>query len=143
MARLETITGSDPAAGAEVAYTVPAAVTLKLIAVRFSLVTSATAATRTVQLIIDDGTDVLWRRISPATQTASLTRQYLFLADLTVEDSAFDANGDVKLFLPSLPIDSGWRIRTLTSNIQSGDNFGAPMIHAMRLGAGDEIGVEA
>lgn len=139
MAVILTKTGTDQAAGTEVTETVPTGEVWKLLAVRFQLVSSGTAATRTVTLNIDDGSNIVWRRTSPGTQTASLTRNYLYLADLVGEDAAFDGNGDIKLFLPSTPLLPGWRVRTITTNIQAGDNFGAPLLHYVKVGYMDDM----
>lgn len=139
MAALSTLTGTNPAANAELSQTVPAGEVWKVQAIRFTLVTSATVATRTVNLTIDDGTNQVWRSIAPATQTASLTRQYLWMAGIT-SDAGFDANNDIKLALPvNFPMAAGWRIRTQTTNLSSGDDFGAPLIHYVVARYNDEM----
>src|SRR3990170_4429385 len=102
MSRLYDGKPADPAAGAEVIITVPTAKRWRLVAIRFRLVTSATAASRQVTLIIDDGTNVIWRKLVAATQTAGLTRNYLFTAyDGRADDTAFDANNEIKIYFPT------------------------------------------
>jgi hypothetical protein len=138
MAFLLTVTGNNPVAGAEVAHTLTEDLN-KLIAVRFTLVTSAVAANRTVTIIVDDGTSVLWRKTSPAVQTASLTRSYVFLRDIT-DAGGFDGNGDMYLALPAdLPLAAASRVRTSTALIDVGDNYGAPLLHLAQGTERDQV----
>lgn len=131
-------TGTNPAAGSEIAETLTGDIT-KVIACRFTLVTSADVANRTVQFKIDDGTNVLWRKSSPVVQAASLTRIYNFLLDIT-DDATFDGDGEIKLALPPrLPLLSGCRLLTLTANLQAADNFSAPQLLLVEASERDEV----
>lgn len=129
-------TGTDPAANVEVSETA-ASLYKDLYAVRFRLVTDANVATRTVNLIIDDGTNILWQKVAGATQTAGLTRDYLFTRGVT-DGAAFDANGLLVMSLPQMPLLPGFRIRTSTTNRQVGDNFGAPLLFVQELTGSDD-----
>ena len=121
------MTGTDPAANVEVNQVV-AENLADLWFFKVTLVTDATVATRTVTFQIQDGSgNVLFSRVSPATQAASLTRNYFFYRDLAVEDGAFDGSGNIKLRLPPMPLKTGYKVVTSTANRQSGDNFGAPL----------------
>ncbi len=123
--------GTDPAANVEIAQEVATRAGGSVLWVaKITLVTDATVATRTVTFKVDDGTNVLWQRISPATQAASLTRVYYLYQDLVVEDAAFDGNGEIKLRIPLAVarFRPGWRLVTSTANRQATDNFGAPLL---------------
>jgi len=130
-------TGTDPAANVEITETMTAMT--KLYAVRFRLVTDANVANRTVNLIIDDGTNTIWQKVVGATQAASLTRDYLFVPPPFTDQAAFDANGLIVSSLPNLPLLPNWRIRTSTTNRQATDNFGAPLLHVWELDGADRI----
>src|SRR5262245_49862512 len=58
---LRSITGTQPAAGAEVSETVPTGARWELLAFTVQLVTSAAAANRLPMLTLDDGTTVYFR----------------------------------------------------------------------------------
>lgn len=117
------VSNAAPAAGAEWTYTVPAGQSLSVETLQFSLTTSATVANRTVQVIIDDGANELWRWVSPNVQAASATVEYVG-AQSSVEYGAVRNN--VQAFeLPSIVLGPGYRIRTLTVNIQVGDQYTA------------------
>lgn len=125
-AALRSITGTDPGAGAECSDTVPTSARWRLHSWRTSLVTDATAANRTVTLIIDDGTTELFRQDASAAQTAGLTRTYQayntgVAADLV--GTTFRLPMPFPILLPAAA-----RIRTSTANLQAGDNFGAPQL---------------
>lgn len=123
---LRAITGTDPAAGSEILEAVPANTRWRLVGLRFPLVTDATVAARRVNLYVDDGTTIALRVPCGDTQAASLNQQYNaaawgfapVLADLQAQIA--------------LPADffllQGWRIRTNTTSLQAGDNFGAPQM---------------
>lgn len=123
---LKVVSGSDPAAGAEVSDTVPAGKAWRVISVLVALVTSATVATRRTHLVIDDGTTTFYRRGSNATQAASLTQNYLFCG----EGPEASARGTfVADPLPQIDLPAGARIKTVTENIQAGDDYGAPQYY--------------
>jgi hypothetical protein len=120
------ITGTDPAANAECLDTVPAGARWEVLSWMGVLVTDANAANRTVTLIIDDGASTLWTCDASAAQAASLTRNYNAYATGVAPDltgSTFRLPGPFPLDLPA-----GARIRTVTNNMQVGDNWGAPKI---------------
>src|SRR4051794_36291420 len=85
IATTKTVTGPDPAAGAEILVTVPAGKWWLLRALRFTLVTSATVANRRPALTIDDGATEWWRWRAGVDQAASLTRLYQFLHEANNE----------------------------------------------------------
>ncbi len=123
---LLSVAGTNPAAGAEITETVPANARWYLRALRATLVTDATVATRTVNFIIDDGTTTLVLLASAPTQAASLTYNYNvryagFSSGLIGTDNFIPSPFELVLF-------QGWRFRTSTTNLQAGDNWGAPQM---------------
>lgn len=131
---ITTTVGTNPAAGAEVSQTVPAGERWTLKSLVVQLVTSITVASRRVSLVIDDGTNVIARITAGATQAATETRDYHFLANLGYADSAFESNV-LDTGMPELVLPAGYRIRTITENLDNGvnkDDFGAPTIHYLK-----------
>jgi hypothetical protein len=123
---LRSVTGTNPAAGAEVSETVPTNARWRVRALRASLVTDATVATRTVNFIVDDGATTLLNFPGVTTQAASLTRAYN-VAEYGFQPSAVGT--DIFFYIPFLVrLLQGWRIRTSTTNLQAGDDWGAPQM---------------
>lgn len=121
---MRVVTGTDPAAGAEISETVPAGVRWRLIGFRVVFVTSAVVANRIVSLTIDDGATVGSAALATINQAASLTFTY-FAGDYGVNLGASQAF--VSLLLPgTIPLVAGYRIRSVTANLDGADNFGAP-----------------
>lgn len=123
---IRSITGTDPAAGAEISETVPADARWRLMGVGLTLVTDATAANREVRLVIDDGTTIIAEIPAGVTQVASETRRYSFGAGFPRGAGAQSLN--VIAPLPPVVLGAGYRVRTLTTNLQAGDNYGAPQL---------------
>jgi len=125
--RAVTITGTNPGAGVEATQTVPVGALWLLKAVRLSLTTDATVATRRVHLIIDDGATAITTIAAQDTQAASLGRNYNF-ADYAFAPAA--VGGEIFVALPrGFVLPAGYRIRTSTANIQAGDDYGAPVYY--------------
>lgn len=127
---ITTVATSDPAANTEISYTVPAGQILFLQGASVQLVTDANVANRTVQLTIDDGTTVCQTFTSPSTQAASLTYTYSFTAgaaNATVLSNSVVVGIGTNLLLPP-----GYRIKTVTTNRQATDNFGAMTLYAVK-----------
>jgi hypothetical protein len=127
----EVVTGADPAAGAEISVTVPAGFSWRLTAVSATLVTDATAATRRVGLLLDDGATQLWAAQATDGQAASLTRGYSWpnLGSYVVaQTTTIGIPGPDGFFLRS-----GSRVRTATVNFQAGDNWGVPVFYVERF----------
>lgn len=121
--QIRAVAGADPAAGAEITVRVPETAQWRLLGLRFELVTDATVANRQVDLLIDDGANTVLRIEPPAVQAASLTDGYNYGPGLPARallTSEFLIPLPVKVVLPG-----GWRIRTVTANLQAADNFGA------------------
>ncbi|HKV99981.1 MAG TPA: hypothetical protein VJN96_09155 [Vicinamibacterales bacterium] len=123
---LRSVTGTDPAAGAECSDTVPTGARWRLHAWNVNLVTSAAVANRSVGFTIDDGANILFQTGDGFTQPASLTVRHVFGEGLgNFGNPGVAVNGMLPTFLPLL---GGWRIRTATQAIDAGDNYGAPQM---------------
>lgn len=124
---LRSFTGTDPAAGAEISETVPAGARWRFQSLHATLVTDATVATRNVQLLIDDGATTFHRGNAATSQAASLTFPYTFSPNGQAMVGA--VNNAPQICTPvGLVLLAGWRIRTLTANVQATDNYGAPQL---------------
>lgn len=121
---IRSITGSTPAAGAEIAETVPTGARWELLMFKATLITSAVVATRAVILRFDDGVNEFFRSDANFNHVASTTGVYNFGQGLVTPLS-----GHVGGLLAGLPINNrlpaGARIRTLTSAIDVGDQYSA------------------
>jgi hypothetical protein len=115
------VVGPDPAAGAEVTITVPQTARWRVLGLRFQLVTDATVVNRQVDLVIDDGANVVLRIEPPAVQGAGGTRGYNYGPGLPARTVL------TQEFLGALPVEAvlegGWRIRTVTALLQAADNY--------------------
>jgi hypothetical protein len=124
---LRAIAGTQPAAGAEVSETVPTGARWLLLAAELDLVTNGNAANRVPQLTIDDGTTVYARVSGNQNETASKTWRNSFV-------QGGQQIADVTRFIITTPIGdglmlgAGHRIRTVTSAIDAGDQYGVPQL---------------
>lgn len=123
---VETIT-TDPAAGSEIIFTADGDMIVH--AAVFQFTTDATVANRTVQLKADDGTHVFFS-VAAGTQAASISQGYAVFSG-----SAFQSASTILLAFPSggLRLRKNDRLRTATSSIQAGDNYGAMTLRVERL----------
>jgi hypothetical protein len=121
---LRSITGATPGAGAEISETVPTGARWDLLAVQFTLTSSATVATRSVFLRLDDGTNDVFRADANFAHVASTVGVYNFGQGLVTPLAAHIGG-----LLAGLPINirlgAAFRWRTLTSSIQVGDQYSA------------------
>lgn len=122
---LRSITGSDPAAGAEVTGSVPTNARWRLLSFQVALTTSADAGDRRVHVFIDDGSKELIRWASPSLQTASLT--YTYYAESGVGAEMSVRGNRIVLALPTdLMMFQAWRIRTFCEGMFAADDYAAP-----------------
>lgn len=119
--------GTDPAAGAEISQTVPAGVVWRLTSIRFALTTDATVANRLPVLTFDDGTNVYFTSLANAAQAASLGVNY----EASASGISVSVSGQQQMILPvqGIVMLPGWRVRTVTTAIVAGDNYGAPALY--------------
>jgi hypothetical protein len=123
--RIRLITGTNPAAGAEISETVPTGARWKLRTFIYTLVTSAAVANRRPVLTIDDGATTIWESFTNVAQTATQTAKYR--AGVGVPFLLYDTLA-YHLPLPSdLLLPAAARIRTVTALIDVADDYGAPV----------------
>ena len=83
--------------------------------------------------MIDDGTNILWTGVAGVGQIESLTRRYIWSLGHIEKDSAFNPD-DTAInplgFIGALP--PNFRVRTITENLQSGDDYAAPVLYVER-----------
>lgn len=125
-----TTASTDPAANTEISTTVPANQLWLLLGARVSLVTDANVANRTVAFTIDDGTTVVQRYTSPSVQAASLTYGYTYTAGGS--NATVLGNEVVVGIGQNIMLAPGYRLKTVTTNIQATDNYGAMTFYIVR-----------
>lgn len=122
--RIRILTGTVPAAGAEYTETVPGSVRWRLISIKM-LYTTVGVANRTVNFIIDDGTNTFYRNQLAYLITAGLAETIVLAPGLT-QTTALPASlinfAQIPMDLILLP---GFRFSTSTTNIQAGDTYTA------------------
>lgn len=123
---LRSITGTDPAVDTEISETVPTNARWRPLAIAFTFVTGAAAATREVALTFSDGTTVFARVPAGTSQIISLTRLYsaFHQADRLVNV----ADLTIVFPLPRIDLQGGFVIATVTTARNALDNFGAPQL---------------
>lgn len=127
---VKAVNGTNPAAGSEISYTVPAYYTLELLSITFSLVTSATVASRSVHLNIQVSGATVYQGILNTSQAASTTRTYFFQAGHSLFTD-FDNTTILGPLPAKIIIPPGDIITTTTTNLQAGDDFGLPVINGI------------
>ena len=126
---IKLITGTDPSAGSEISETVPSGKKWRLISLFIELATDSTTADRKIKLVIDDGSTTFWNVNTHLNHPASDTRNYVFASghQQDTDQTNFDNDKIALLPLPNnLILKAGYRIQTITANLQSGDNYSAP-----------------
>lgn len=122
-----SITGTDPGAAAEISETVPTGARWQPLALSFTLLTDATVANREVAITFDDGAAIYFVQLPGAVQSAGGTRRYSYGIGTAVVQGGLGA-ADRTIPMPRLVMLAGHRIRSVTGNIQAGDNYSAPQL---------------
>lgn len=107
----------------------------RLLSVAFQLATSAAGASRTVQLVMDDTTVTYYRVGAPGSQAVSLTEVYAAFEGST----GGGANGPVNHLAwasPAPVLYPGYRLRSITTNIDVGDQYSAIALMVEELPTG-------
>jgi hypothetical protein len=124
---IQSITGTDPAAGVEISETVPTNARWRFLAARFVLVTNATVANRSVTWNADDGAALFYTGASHDVQAASQTLTYCAGPGFVAARAPAALNVEIPVPV-HLVLAGGFRLRTVTGNLQAGDNYGAPQL---------------
>lgn len=135
---LKVVQGTDPAAGVEISETVPAGKLWDLLSVDTSYVASATVANRGPVLTLDDGTRDL-TEIPNVFQFIVASETWNGVCWMQGMGQITGTGGGYRIApLPSpCLLGPGYRIRTVTTNIQAGDNWGAPVFQVVEYTVGD------
>ncbi len=121
---IRSIVGTVPAAGAEISETVPTGARWRVMSFEAALTSSVTVATRGPLLSIDDGANEYFRGDPGNTQPASTTQTYT--GALNVPNSALRLVSANPWSFADLKMIAGHRLRTVTNNLQVGDQWTAP-----------------
>lgn len=124
---IRSVTGTDQAANTEVTETVPTGARWLLHGMHVVLVTDANVANRTVRLVLDDGTTTLYQAATPTAVPAGNTFRYSF-SPVGANVANGTGNEQVSMIPVACVLAAGYRIRTATTNLQVGDNYGAPQL---------------
>jgi len=124
MGLMRSIVGTDPAAGNEISETVPTNARWRLISVYFYFSTSAVVGNRTVRLIIDDGANPVWQVNAPIPHPENRIR--LYVAGAGFARDAQEASNPMLPLPQGLVLAEGYRIRTDTVGLDTGDTYSAP-----------------
>lgn len=122
---IRSITGTNPAAGVEISETVPTGAKWKLLALTAAFVADATVGNRVTSLAADNGTTIYVRVSSQALRAASASDVHSWGPGITIPE-AYNADPIQSPFAVLAQLPAGHRIRTVTNNVQAGDNWGAP-----------------
>lgn len=120
-----SVAQSNPAAGADFIVTVPTGARWRVQKLFATLVTSAAVATRSVDLIVDDGANILWQMSAGVTQAASLTDNYILDPGGTFRGTDGLTPANVHHPLGPIVLSAGMRIRSSTASIQAADQWSA------------------
>lgn len=123
---LRSVTGTNPAAGSEPSETVPTNARWRVLVWSAVFVTDGLGSPARPALFFDDGTTVYFSVDAASTQGLSSSFRYVGVPGGTTVDSSVTTK---ILGLPVLPVLlAGHRIRTVTADIDAGDDWGAPQM---------------
>lgn len=124
---IRAVAGTDPAAGSEIIEAVPTGARWRFLSMSALLVTSATVANRDVQIIIDDGANIVYQGAGATNQAASLSFRYAF-GPLGEHIAGAGVNVPQVCTPLEMKLAAGHRIRTSTFNLDATDNWGQPFM---------------
>lgn len=127
---IKVVALTTPSAGADIVQVVPLGRVWRLLTFVATFTASATVASRTPSLIIDDGTNVLYQVYTATAVTAGQAMQVRGNAiPIVLISVTAVATNSFPLMDPSyFVLQPGWRIRTATSNIDATDQWSAARI---------------
>ena len=126
---VHTIVGTTPALGAEIAETVPTGAIWQLLSFRYTLTASAAVANRTSALVVTDGTNTLQTYLPAAAETASQVTGYTWVPNAAA--AAPVVGNTIAGISPVVFLNPGATLNTYTANLQSGDQYSAPVYQIM------------
>lgn len=113
---------TTPSAGADFSAVVPGGRVWRPLAITAKLVTSGTAGTRAANLKLTDQTNTIVELAPFATQAASLTATYSW-SNGSVSGAGSSAGGVITTALPDWALPAGYTITTVTTNIDTADQW--------------------
>lgn len=138
--RRRVVVIANPAAQGEITITVPGQEIWVVESLAFRLVADATVATRVTSLAVDDGGVEFLRSITGFSHTAGLTMEYC-----AFRGSGTFGSSDGKTVMPwpsgDVGLSPGMRIKTVTSNLQVGDQFSRIRLLVMAYPTGPRVTV--
>lgn len=121
---IRSITGTLPAAGANISETVPVGAKWRPISFQFTLTCAVAVANRFIILTLDDGTNIFGTfPVNLAVTASQVFTATFFTGSGSVTATVLEAN--ISVFLGVL-LPSGYRMRTAVSGLQAGDQLSAP-----------------
>ena len=124
---IRLLTGTNPAAGAEISETVPTNARWLIRTFRANLVADGNASNRFGQIMLDDGATPWWySHIHVTAQVAGETRAYHF--GLEMEHIDVGGGNIYQGAIPPFTLPGGWRIRSNTGGLLAGDEWAAPYL---------------
>jgi len=123
---IRSITGTNPPAGSEVTETVPAGARWRLISLAAHFTTDATVINRFISWTIDDGVTTLFWEDAAQLITANIGMWQVFNTT-TQRHGSYSAPSQAPGPLAGV-MSAGWRLSTLTTNLQPGDDWSAPQM---------------
>jgi hypothetical protein len=123
---MRSFAGTDPGAGVEISEVVPAGARWRPVSASFVLVTSAVVANRFPIVTLDDGVNTYAASSVAAAITASTTARISAGAYGTANSAT--PLGNVLPLPPDVLMPAGHRIRTATTGLDVGDNYGPPQL---------------
>jgi hypothetical protein len=132
---IRTIAGTFPAVGSELQETVPSGRRWTLLALQITLLTSATVANRFPGFQLDDGSSPYFYCQTNVAQPAGQNFTYQISPGGPFYNNA--AFGFILPFPNLLPLKVGYHIRTVTQNLQAGDQYSQPHYQVLEWGQWD------
>lgn len=120
---VHSVQQANPLAGNDWIYTVPANARQRVQSLASVLTTSATAGSRNVSLIVDDGANVVWQHDLAASIPVSTIE--VVTATSTNAPTGVIATTQAMVLPPGIVLEPGHRIRTSTANISATDQWSA------------------
>lgn len=124
---LRLVAGSDPAVGAEVSELVPTGARWQMLAFSVTLSTAPNVANRVPNLLFDDGISVFSYAPADRAIQDSRTETAYWAIGPRQAAPAIGTPPAFGLLPPEVVLTAGLRFRTLTTNLQAGDDYGVPV----------------
>ena len=132
---VRVVVGTTPAAGADINETCPSGRRWQLLSLSAILTASAAVANRIPRFTLDDGANVFYSLGPVANQVATNQIRYNMVPGAT---AVVDAGSNTNLpGPPIIQLKNGFRIRTVTQNLQAADQWTAPIYEILEWASDD------